>query len=286
MNKTPNFELLHLFRPNSSWWSFYYIKKTKLFGILLQICIFIVKFAPCVYVCVLLLSVAKNKKAEDRSTKELKLVHRNQTIITSSSSEYDAEVPFDFSNNSSLTIDRDRSVSIEPMELDMSSSSSLSMHRKDEKDVEMETIEMIDQRQITCTTVAVVSPPQPSTPPTITTSAIGIAAVRPTTLNIPGPDWVNLKHKIQIYRLPCLHHAHFLVSLLSLYGVFVSELMSFPFLFLTALDVLTIHIWWRQTIGNGFDGFSHTYTNNNMRKIEWINKGITACQMYEHFSIN
>lgn len=120
--------------------------------------------------------LAKLHNDNDRSTvaieqqhalKELKLVHRNQTIITGSSSDYDhdQEVPFDFSNGTVTDDgDCDRGKSIEPMELE---------HRgkaDDKDDVEMETVELIDQRS-----------------PTLVTTVAAAVAIRPTTLNIPGP---------------------------------------------------------------------------------------------------
>lgn len=132
--------------------------------------------------------LAKLHNDSDRSTvaieqqhalKELKLVHRNQTIITGSSSDYDhdQEVPFDFSNGT-VTDDGDCDLakSIEPMEME---------HRgkaDDKDDVEMETVELIDQRS-----------------PTLVTTVAAAVAIRPTTLNIPGPALTKTKntHSIQ-----------------------------------------------------------------------------------------
>lgn len=104
---------------------------------------------------------------QQHALKELKLVHRNQTIITGSSSDYDhdQEVPFDFSNGTVTDDgDCDRGKSIEPMELEHRSKAD------DKDDVEMETVELIDQRS-----------------PTLVTTLAATVAIRPTTLNIPGP---------------------------------------------------------------------------------------------------
>lgn len=116
---------------------------------------------------------------QQHALKELKLVHRNQTIITGSSSDYDhdQEVPFDFSNGTVTDDgDCDRSKSIEPMELE---------HRgkaDDKDDVEMETAELIDQRS-----------------PTLVTTVASAVAIRPTTLNIPGPALTKTKQKHSLH---------------------------------------------------------------------------------------
>lgn len=100
--------------------------------------------------------------------KELKIAHRNQTILTggSGSSNCDDDIPFDFgavvTAGATRTIINNKNIVNEPMELDRIVIGKLHTDR----DIEMETI----VESVTSTATGQQTKP----------------AIRPTTLNIPG----------------------------------------------------------------------------------------------------
>ena len=102
---------------------------------------------------------------QQQQLKELKLVHRNQTILTSSSSDYDQDIPFDFDTPPQLPVGIDirNSKLNEPMEYEQNNNNN-NNNNNHNKDIEMKSID--------------------SNNGAVTT------AVRPTTLNIPGPECI------------------------------------------------------------------------------------------------
>lgn len=111
----------------------------------------------------------KQQQEQQQQLKELKLVHRNQTIITSSSSDCDHDIPFDFSQSGD-----DNCKLIEPMEFERIFSIARNKVIID-KDVEMLSVDYNPAGGGVSNNNALTLMPS-------------CAAVRPTTLNIPGPE--------------------------------------------------------------------------------------------------